>query len=548
MPADRPGRRPDSAPDRPYYFRDGRWEQGPPVTPGGGRHSAPTRAERLYAKDGGGTGQPPVGVESGGWGLEAGDLGLALQDRQMAGINALISIANFDNGLYDRQSAGISALITLANEVAVATRSSEVIVSSTGEIRKLSKLSVISKLRQDEMIWNSLYLIMSTGLQAATGFIFWIITAHLFSVSDVGKGSALITGAGFIGILSLVGLNNGIVRYLPETRNRDALVSSSLAVVAVVGALAASIYVLLTPFVAPELVFVEKSPVLAISFVLITSAAAVNTLTDGVFIASRKAKYTFFVDAVIGGFGKLAPVFLLTGAGAYGLFLASAMGTVLATVSSILLIVIAMRVRVDLREPLTTLKPLLRFSGANYIGNIMNVLSTLIIPIILLDRLGAESTGYFFVSLQMAQIVYTAALALEQTFLTEGSRADADMRQLRRRSLRLLVIFFVVAGGVLIGLGRWLLLAFGQPYYHFGYASLVILVLAAAPISANYWLQTVLRLAGKLRAVIVVNATSAIATCSFAWIGASHGLTAVAWGWLGGALLATCVAAVAARR
>jgi O-antigen/teichoic acid export membrane protein len=465
----------------------------------------------------------------------------------MAGINALISIANIDNGLYDRQMAGIGALVSLANQVAVATRSGEVIVSPTGEIRKPSKLSVIAKLRQDEMTWNSLYLIMSTGLQAATGFLFWILTAHLFSVSDVGKGSSLITGAGFIGILSLVGLNNGIVRYLPETRNRDALISSSLAVVAVFGLLGALIYILLIPVVAPQLVFVEKSPILIIGFALITSAAAVNTLTDGVFIASRKAKYTFVVDAVIGGTGKLVPVFMLTGMGAYGLFLASAMGTVLAGGSSLLLIVIAMRVRLDLSEPIKTLKPLLRFSGANYVGNVMNVLTTLIVPIILLDRLGADPAGYFFVSLQMAQIVYTAALALEQTFLTEGSRADADMRQLRRRSLRLLLIFFVVAGGGLIGLGRWLLLAFGPAYYHNGYASLVILVLAAAPISANYWFQTVLRLAGKLRAVIVVNATASIGTCAFVWVGSSHGLTAVAWGWLGGALIGTCVAAVAAR-
>lgn len=304
---------------------------------------------------------------------------------------------------------------------------------------------------------------------------------------------------------------------------------------------------MLTPLIAPGLAFVEKSPVLAIGFALITSAAAVNTLTDVIFIASRKAKYTFFVDGVIGGFGKVALVSVLTGAGAYGLFLAGAIGIVLATLASLLLIGTAMHVRIDLRGPLETLKPLLRFSGANYVGNVMNVLIALIVPIILLDRLGAKSAGYFFVVLQLAQIVYTAALALEQTFLTEGSRIDADMRQLRRRSLHLIVLFFVLSAVILIGVGRWLLLAFGQSYYHYGYTSLVILVLAAGPISANYWLQTILRLAGKLRAVITVNVINAIGTCSCVWIGSSHGLTAVAWGWLGGALITTCVAGAAAR-
>ena len=69
---------------------------------------------------------------------------------------------------------------------------------------------------QDELTWNSLFLVMSTGLQSGTGFIFWIITAHLFSVSDVGKGSALISGlflpAG--GYWSIAGLGCGTGFYV----------------------------------------------------------------------------------------------------------------------------------------------------------------------------------------------------------------------------------------------------------------------------------------------------------------------------------------------
>ena len=455
--------------------------------------------------------------------------------------------AELDAGLYERQMSGITALISLANDVAAATRSWETIAPPADQERKQGIRSIISRLRQDEMTWNSLFLVLSTGLQSGTGFIFWIITTHLFSVSDVGKGSALISGVSLIGNLSLLGLNIGMGRYLPSARNRDALISSGLAMVAIVGALGALIYILLTPYVASGLAFMEKRPVLIVSFALISSAAAVNTLTDNVFIASRKAKYTTFVDGIIAGFGKLILATLLTGLGAYGLFLASAIGTVLAAVASLFLIVVAMGVRVDLRRPFQTLKPLIRFSAANYIGNVVNLFTALVVPIIVLDRLGAESSAYFFVVLQMAQIVYTAGLALEQTFLAEGSRADADMRQLRRRSLRLLLFFFVLAAGFMIGTGRWLLLAFGQLYYQHGYISLIALTLAAGPISASYWFQTILRLAGKLRAIVVVNVIGAIATCSAVWLGSSHGLTAVAWAWFGGCAVTAITEGIAAR-
>ncbi len=543
MPANRAGRQ--SPPTRAEAFHLGTEEGGRGQADGrslGGRNprrrSAPTRAESFhFIEDDQGKGRRAPQI----W--ETGELDIGLYERQAAGIAALISIATE----YERQAAGIAALISIADEVAAA-RASETIPSTAGRERKPSRLSVLSRLRQDEMTLNSLYLVMSTGLQAGFGFVFWIMTAHLFSVSDVGKGSALISATSLIGNLALVGLNVGMGRYLPDSRNRDALISSSLVMVAIFGAVGAIIYILLTPFVAPGLAFIEKNIVLTISFALITSATSVNTLTDVIFIASRKAKYATFVDGLVGGIGKVGLTLVLAGAGAYGLFLASAMGTVLAVVASLILIYATMRARLDLRNPLETLKPLIRFSGANYIGNVFNMIPGLVVPVVLLDRLGAESAAYFFVVYQIAQIVYAAAFALEQTFLAEGSRADADMAKLRRRSLRLLVLFWVPTAGGIILIGRWLLLAFGSSYYHYGYTSLIILVLAAGPISANYWLLTVLRLAGKLRAIIVANATYAIGTCVFVWIGSSHGLTAVSWGWLAGAVITSCVAAIAARK
>ena len=173
-------------------------------------------------------------------------------------------------------------------------------------------------------------MILNTGLMAGSGFLFWIVTTHLFSTADVGKGSALISGANLIALLALLGLNMGMNRFLPTARNRDALISSGVALVAVAGALGAIIYILLTPLVAPALAFVGKNLLLTIGFAGMTGAIAVNTLTDNVFIALRKAKYTVLVDGVIGGFGKIALAFVVAGAGAYGLFLASSLALVLA--------------------------------------------------------------------------------------------------------------------------------------------------------------------------------------------------------------------------
>jgi O-antigen/teichoic acid export membrane protein len=399
------------------------------------------------------------------------------------------------------------------------------------------------RLGRDHMMRNSLFLMSTAGLQAALGFAFWIATARLFPVGDVGRASSLISATTVISFLALLGLNNAFARYLPTAPDKNALITAGLLLVTVSGAVIALVYVLLIPLIAPRLAFVTRDLPLAAGFVVVTAAAGVNVLTDQVFIAGRRSGFMPVVDGLVGGAGKMTGLILLTGAGAYGLFCASSLGALVPAVVSVLVIYTVLRHRFSLRELRPTLAPVLRFSVANYAGNILNLLPTLVVPLIVLDRLGAAPAAYYFVSFQVATILYAAALSVEHSFLAEGSQADVDMRLLKQRSRRILVMLFVPAALGLAAVGRWLLLAFGPGYERFGTPSLILFALAAAPIAANYWLLTLLRLYGKLRAIVLTNVTYAVAICGLAWLAAGHGLTAVAAAWPAGAVCAVCVAA-----
>ena len=70
-----------------------------------------------------------------------------------------------------------------------------------------------------------------------------------------------------------------------------------------------------------------------------TSAAAVNLLTDSVFVASRKAGFCALTDGAVGGLSKIIFGVILVGTGAYGLFSAAAGGLAAASLVSIVLIV-----------------------------------------------------------------------------------------------------------------------------------------------------------------------------------------------------------------
>jgi O-antigen/teichoic acid export membrane protein len=401
------------------------------------------------------------------------------------------------------------------------------------------------RLGTDHMARNSLYLIFSSSIQATLGFAFWIVVARLFSTADVGRASSLISATTVIAYFALLGLNTTLVRHLPTAPDRDSLITAGLLLVAACGAAIAAVYVLATPLIAPRLAFVEHRAALAAGFVLLTAAASVNLLTDSVFIASRKAGFCALTDGGVGGVTKILAAVVLAGTGAYGVFSASTGGFAAAAVASIALIFVALRWRPALTNPFRTLRPLLRFSATNYLGNILNLLPVLVVPLIILDRLGARRTAYYFVAFQIATLLYSGAYAVAQAFLAEGSHAEVDRRELYKRSRRILIALYLPAVLIVIAAARWVLLVFGGKYSQHGTPVLMLLAVAAVPIAACNWAWTVLRLSGQLLAIVFSSGVYALAICGAAWFLAPHGLTVLTVAWPIGALLAAVPATLA---
>ena len=389
------------------------------------------------------------------------------------------------NSARDRQQAGIAALISLARATAPPkmmpglhddlaqnslghNSSGQEDLDQTQATKKRPLYVLRDKLSLDRMVRNSLYLILSSGLQAAFGFAFWVITARLFSTAVVGIASSLISATTVISFIALLGLNSTFVRYLPTARDRNALITVGLILVAACGAVVGLIYVISTPFLAPRLSFILHRPVLTIGFALLSASAVVNLLTDSVFIASRKAGFNALIDGGIGGASKLIFVLLLSGSGAYGIFCASTGGMAAAGLASLVLMATVLHWRPTMRRSFEAIKPLLRFSGANYAANVLGLLPILVVPIIALDRLGASAAAYYFIDFQIATLLYSAAFAVEQNFTAEGSQINANWRTLRKRSSRVLIKLVLPPSLILIAVAHWILLIFGSNYSKYG--------------------------------------------------------------------------------
>lgn len=408
--------------------------------------------------------------------------------------------------------------------------------------------SGLARLLSDHLVRSALNLMFSSGIQAGLGFAFWIVMARLFTANDVGKASSLISASGLISYLALFGLNSALTRYLPTARNKNSLITSAFVTVACAAAIISVFYVLLIPAIAPKLESVINNVELIAVFMMLTAAATINLLTDSIFIAARRSSLCALTDGVIGSGSKIILGVLLAGTGAFGLFSASVGGFAAAATVSVFLIWSSIGWRPLLKNPMKTLQPLFKFSSANYVANCLNLLPGVIVPIIVLDRLGPTMAGYYFVAFQMASLLYSAVYAVEQSFMAEASQHGADWRAIRKRSRKLAVILFVPGGAILALTARWILLVFGPQYSKNGTIALALLAVAVVPIAACNWSWTVLRLTNGLSALVISGTVYAASVCGAAWLLAPHGVTGVAAAWSIGATLAAVIAGIATAR
>ncbi len=383
----------------------------------------------------------------------------------------------------------------------------------------------------DSMLRGSLYLVVTSGLQAVIGFVFWIVAARLFAPDQTGRASSLISASLFISMLALLGLNNSFIRYLPTARNRRTLITGGLSLVTICAVVLAAVYVLAAPTIAPRLAFIEQRLPLAIGFILFTAAASINLLTDSIFIGSHKAAFIPLTDGAVAGTTKIAAVVALAGFGAFGLYAASTVGLAAAALASVILIYARLGWRPEFRDSLAALRPLVRFSSASYATEFLSIIPQCVLPIMVLDRLGAAAAAYYYISSQVAALTYSASYAIQATTLAEGSRRDVDLRTLVKRSTRLMLMVALPVIVVVILCGHWVLLVFGARYSEHGTSTLIVLVAAGIPIAAVGLMETVLRLLGRLKVIVWSSVLFAVAICGFAWLFAGHGLPAVAAAW-----------------
>ncbi|HKX73568.1 MAG TPA: oligosaccharide flippase family protein [Candidatus Saccharimonadales bacterium] len=400
----------------------------------------------------------------------------------------------------------------------------------------------IRQLHSDSLVRNSFYLMLSTGIMAVLGFVFWFIAARMFSPADIGIATTLISAMNLISYIGLLGFNSTFIRMLPTSKNRSSEMNTGLILGTGAAIAAATAYILLVPTIAPALSLVHDNPLYAIGFIAMTAMASVNLLTDSIFIAFRAAKYNLFIDGIVMSLVKLALPFAFVGLGAYGLFAASGAAAVSALVLSLFFLIKNFEYRPRLNLDKSTLNGVVKYSLANYVANLLNIAPTLILPLVIINHLGPANAGYYYLGFMVANLLYTVVYAVSQSLFAEGSYADRGLRELMKRG-SVVIAAIMIPGAAAIYFGATLLLSVYGGSYAVEAAPLLQIFALAGPLVAVYTIANVLlRITKQTWAIIIVNVVYMVSIGGFAELWAGNGLVWIGYAWLVGHILASATA------
>jgi O-antigen/teichoic acid export membrane protein len=161
---------------------------------------------------------------------------------------------------------------------------------------------------------------LNTGVMAVLGFFFWIINTRLYSTEQVGIGTTLISVMTLISSFSILGLDNGLIRYLPTSERKNEKINTSFILVTLMSILISVIYLIFLKTFSPKLLFVRENIIFSLLFILFIVFYSLNIISENVFIAYRSSKYVL-IKNIFFSIAKLILPFILITLGSYGIFM-----------------------------------------------------------------------------------------------------------------------------------------------------------------------------------------------------------------------------------
>ncbi|MDB5184231.1 MAG: polysaccharide biosynthesis protein [Candidatus Saccharibacteria bacterium] len=387
-------------------------------------------------------------------------------------------------------------------------------------------------LRANPLFASAINLMASAGVSALFGFIFWIVVARSFNSESVGLATTLLSVSALISLLGMAGFDTVFVRFLPKSEHRNETINGGLIISAIATTVISLGFCLIAPLITPKIGFLSANVWNILAFVIFTIFGTWNVLTNAVLVAYRRTSFVIVINIIFSAVKMVLP-FVIKDGGALVIFAFMGIAQVVNVALSVAALMKYYDYRPSLRINYEPIKKLRKYGSVVYFAHMTNLLPDSILPLIVVDKLGAPSAAYFYIAFTIANLLYTIAFATTQALLAEASHEEDRIREHFGKAIKLTSALLVPISVVIIVVCPLVLSFFGDGYKGGATSLLRILSLSGLAVMAYSGLGTLFKLTHDFRALMVTNATNAISIIGLAFVFVGPwGLNGIGWAWL----------------
>ncbi|MDD5192297.1 MAG: archaeosortase/exosortase family protein [Candidatus Nanoarchaeia archaeon] len=391
---------------------------------------------------------------------------------------------------------------------------------------------------RDTLYKNSLYLMLSTFIMSVFGFVFWMINARLFTTEQVGLATTIISAASLITSIAGLGLGAGLIRYLPGSERKNEKINTCFTLIALFTIVVSVIFLLVIDFTSPKLHFIKENMLLAFIFIIFLVISSLGGLIDSIFIAYRNTKFVLLENSIYSVL-KLVFPFLLVSLGAYGIFGSYMLAITSGAIVSFFVLIYRFNYKPKFAFYDSIIKKIGKYSFGNYLAGIISALPTLILPLIILNNIGAETSAYYYMAMTIASALFIIPNATSNSLFAEGSYDEKNLKHNIWKAIKLIALFMIPAIIITIFFGKYVLLLFGKQYSSEGYMFLNIMAINGIFVAINAVIASIIKIRKQIPALITRSTLSAILILglSLLFMKQGYGLLGIGYAYLIGQII-----------
>jgi len=377
-----------------------------------------------------------------------------------------------------------------------------------------------------------------------------MVVARFYTPYEVGVASAIISAVYFLSLLSMLGLDVAIIRFLPRAPKPVELINSCLTLNGLIALVVGGIFIAGLSLWSPALVFVRENAVFILAFLLFAFSWTLSGTIGAIFVAKRRAEFNLAKNTIISLLKIPLPILMVLFFHAFGIV--SSWGIAAGIAVVICLFFFLPRVQ-DSYKPVPNLnlnivKNIWKYSVGNYFASILAAIPSFILPLMIVNLLSGQQNAYFYIAWTIASILFSIPFAASQSLFAEGSHFEDKLRINANKAIRFALVLLVPATILVVVLGKWLLLLFGASYSSHALTLLWILGSSSIFVGINSIYYTILLVRHRIRELLVLRGLiTLVVLIASALIMPAMGIVGIGYAWLGAQALVSIYVALAIR-